>query len=159
MLLSKWYSRGRACVCVCIHLFISCICFCVYECINKPSVWSSVCGGGADDRWAEGRRPVWGRTAWTLTDLWPPTHGLEDRLRPAHTHETGRPEMPPHCRLHRERQSHTFNDDLNRLSLFTGVTRLEVTGERTVETLVWLGYISEQPLEDSSTHQHLYYTV
>lgn len=81
--------------------------FSCVSCVNQPSAWTSVCAGGAGARWAEGRRPAGGRTAWTPTDLCPPTRGPEDTRHPARTPGTGRPGTRPRCRLlgRAERQS------------------------------------------------------
>ena len=83
-----WYR----CVCAFMPIF--------FLCVNQPSAWTSVCGGGAGGRWAEGRRPVAGRTAWTRTDLCPQTRGREDTPRPARRPGTGRQGRHPRFRLH-----------------------------------------------------------
>ena len=88
------------CMCFYVLTFMPTFFLYVRLCVDKPSAWTSVCGGGAGGRWAEGRRPVAGRTAWTRTDLCPPTRGREDTPRPARRPGTGRPETHPHCHLH-----------------------------------------------------------
>ena len=132
--------------------------------VNQPSAWRSVCGGGAGARWAEGRPPAGGTTAWTRTDLWPPTRGPEDRPRPARKPGTGRRGTRLRCHLthsRTEREPHgswSFKPWFTPSPPFTAVTRFGVKGKRAVRGLIRLSYVSEQPLEDSSTHFNTYIT-
>lgn len=106
-------------------------------CANQPSAWTSVCGGGADARWAEGRRPAAGRTAWTPTGLCPLTRGREDTPRPARTLGTGRPGTRPRCRLRtvgEKRQGGALSGEF-KPSFALPLTGFEMKGWRAVRNL------------------------